>query len=749
MDWLAHSAKGGYPTQTYGDHLHRAVETARGLAADAGHGLPQAAAFVETVGLGTEFHDLGKLDEDNQAVLASPTGKPLPREHVDAGTKHLFGLGTPTARYAAMLAYSHHRGLPDVPGQKARGAMAWRGDEVGERFPAADVVARTNAKLSDYLHRHHEALAVNPTKPVALPFKPEALDLRMALACLVEADHGDTARHYGAPLIDAPLLCPEARLRRLDDYVSSLKRGDTCREMERAALRRAHYKACRAADPTPAIVECDSPVGSGKTTAVMAHLLRAAHAKGLRRVFVVQPFTNIIDQSVNVYRNALILDNEVADHAVAAHHHKTDFSDPMTRGLATRWHAPVIVTTAVQFFETLASNHPASLRKLHQVARSAIFIDEAHAALPAHLWPLAWQWLRQLAQRWGCHVVLASGSLARFWTLDDFYRNSGNPGSANPAIAMQLPRLVGNTLRAKLDDGETRRIRYRQHPDNLDLMTLLDFLAGLPGPRIAVFNTVQTAAVVALTLAEQRGRAKVEHLSTALNPLDRERTLARVKDRLADKQDIDWMLIATSLVEAGVDISFRSGVREASGLPSLLQLGGRVNRHNEYADAEVWSVSLRPGGGLREHRAMRIPAAVLAKLFRKNQVTPDACTAALNQEVKEAGNPIVVDELFKWEAGKQFPAVVEAFKVIASDTVTVLTPGPFLDALKSGVRPDWKALQSHSVQIWATRKIDFGLALLDAYPGLFAWSLAYDDFIGYMAGALNAQAVKSGATLIV
>ncbi len=369
MDWLAHSARNGCPAQTYGDHVHRAVDTARGLAADAGHGLPQAAAFVETVGLGTEFHDLGKLDDDNQAVLASPTGNPLPREHVDAGTKHLFGLGTPTARYAAVLAYSHHRGLPDIPGQTARGAMAWRGDETSERFLAADVVARTNAKLADYLHRHYEALAANPAKPVELPFKPEALDLRMALACLVEADHGDTARHYGAQLIEAPLLCPEARLGRLDDYVSSLKHGDTCHEIERAALRRAHYKACRAADTKPALVECDSPVGSGKTTAVMAHLLRAAHAKGLRRVFVVQPFTNIIDQSVNVYRNALILDNEVADHAVAAHHHKTDFSDPMTRGLATRWHAPVIVTTAVQFFETLASNHPASrIAKAHRLS---------------------------------------------------------------------------------------------------------------------------------------------------------------------------------------------------------------------------------------------------------------------------------------------------------------------------------------------------------------------------------------------
>lgn len=540
MDWLAHSAKGGYPAQTYGDHIGRAIAKACDTACEASLGLPHSASFVETVSLGTEFHDLGKLDDDNQAVLASPTGKALPREHVDAGTQHLFALGTDASRFARMLAYAHHRGLPDVPEQKARGATAWRGDEKSGRFDPSDVMTRTQAHLGDYLFRHHEALARPPTKPSAIPFKPVALDLRMALGCLVDADHGDTARHYGAPPIAAPLLNPEVRLAALDTYVVGLESGGSALEKARAENRQAHYDACRVADTTAALVECDSPVGSGKTTAVMAHLLRAAQAKNLRRVFVVQPFTNIIDQSVDTYRKSLVLPDETNDHVVAAHHHKTDFADPLTRALTTRWHAPVVVTTAVQFFETLASNHPASLRKLHQVARSAIFIDEAHAALPAHLWPLAWQWLRRLADHWGCHVVLASGSLARFWTLDAFYprRNDATP----PKKQLPAP-LVGDALRAQLGDSEARRIRYRQHSDALDLAALLGFLVALPGPRIAVFNTVQTAAVVARALAEQTGRGKVEHLSTALTPHDREKTLARIKARLADKDDQDWTLV--------------------------------------------------------------------------------------------------------------------------------------------------------------------------------------------------------------
>lgn len=751
-DWLAHSARNGHPAQTYRDHILRAIEIARSIASSASIGMPQSAAFVEMVALGIEYHDMGKLDDDNQAVLASPDGGPLPCEHVDAGTKYLFGFRAATASYAGMLVYSHHRGLPDVPGQKARGSMAWRGDDSGGRFPAHDVVARTKSMLPSYITRHHDALSAQPATPAAMPFRTQAIDLRMALSCLVDADHSDTARHYGAEMIKAPSLMPESRLQRLDEFVKTLPHGSSDAEMERAALRRALYAACKSADTAPSLIECDAPVGSGKTTAVMAHLLRAAHAKGLRRCIVVQPYTSVIDQSVDVYRNALILSGEKAEHVVAAHHHKSDFADPLTRGITTRWHAPIVVTTAVQFFETLASNYPSSLRKLHQVARSAVFIDESHAALPAHLWPLAWLWLRQLAERWGCHIVLASGSLERFWTLDEFYRKQvGVVGPSGPVRSqtMALPSLVGDALRSRMNASESRRTIYREHTEKLDLSGLLDFIGDLQGPRIAVFNTVQTAAIVALEMKKMVGGHAVEHLSTALTPADREMTLSRVKSRLKDGADTEWTLIATSMVESGVDLSFRTGIRESASLASLLQLGGRVNRHNEHGQGSVWTVSLMPVGGIRQHRSMQIPAAVLAKLYSRGMVSPDSCTKALNLELKESGNPEVVSRLFEMEASMQYAGVADAFKVIASDTVTVLPPGPVTDAIRRGIQPSWQEIQRHSVQIWSTKQIDFGLIPIDDYPDLFLWSLDYDDFIGYMAGALNAQAVQSGATMIV
>ncbi len=336
----------------------------------------------------------------------------------------------------------------------------------------------------------------------------------------MDADHSDTARHYRDPVANQtpPVLAPEMRLKLLDELVAELGRQ---RKNERTQLRTEVYRQCREADCSAGLVACDSPVGSGKTTAIMAHLLKAAVAKKLRRVFVVLPFTNIIDQSVDVYRRAMVSAGETADDVVVAHHHKAEFDDPAARQYSFLWHAPVVVTTAVQFFETLAARSPASIRKLHQVPGSAIFIDEAHAALPAHLWPQAWKWLLELKQDWNCHIVLGSGSLHRFWELREF---------VDPPTS--LPQIVAPEVRASSAAQEDDRVTYRTREEALDLEGLAKFVKKVEGPRLLIVNTVQSAAAIARHLAARFGGEHVEHLSTALTPRDRNATLDLVKLRL-------------------------------------------------------------------------------------------------------------------------------------------------------------------------------------------------------------------------
>ena len=127
---------------------------------------------------------------------------------------------------------------------------------------------------------------------------------RIALSCIADGDHTDTAIHYGDQTAYEHIisLCPTYRLAALDRYIQTLKKDD-----DRSRLRSEVYMACRDAITEGKIVSCDSPVGTGKTTAVMAHLLSQAEKRGLRRIIVVLPFTNIIKQSVEIYRDSLVL----------------------------------------------------------------------------------------------------------------------------------------------------------------------------------------------------------------------------------------------------------------------------------------------------------------------------------------------------------------------------------------------------------------------------------------------------------
>jgi CRISPR-associated endonuclease/helicase Cas3 len=589
---------------------------------------------------------------------------------------------------------------------------------------------RTDRELHQYVNTHFGAVSGLPSaERIPSSCRVPPVFYRIALSCLVDADHTDTARHYGREAGTAALdLLPAERLKYLDRYVAALPRQ---KNDQRSDLRQRVYEECKRQDPTrSAIWECDSPVGTGKTTAVMAHLLRAAEEKSLRRVFVVLPFTNVIDQAVGVYRKSLILPGEDWEQVVAAHHHKADYEQTESRHLSVLWRSPVVVTTAVQFFETLAASSTASLRKLHEVVGSAVFIDEAHAALPAKLWPQAWDWICRLAADWGCHFVLGSGSLNRVWTIRE---------CASELQPKVVPPLVESEVRTEAADGEKRRVEIKSRPRPMTLNQFAEWLSEQEGPRIVVVNTVQIAAALAQTLSERQERGAVMHLSTALTPHHRALILELVKTRLAYASDLNWTLVATSCVEAGVDFSFRTGFRQRASLASLLQLCGRVSRNGEYPGAAVWDFELILGGLVNENRLLRDAADALAPLFAQNRVSAEHCTEALANEIALGRRADLHRELRKAENARKFPDVEKLFRVIDADTRTVVVSRTLQESLRRGEPVNWRELQKHSVQIYADSVAKLGLYPARSMHGVYFWDLPYDDFLGYMAGALPLQ----------
>lgn len=752
MKYLAHSARPdqGIPTQEYGEHVRASRDDACRYAKECGHySKLYGGMLVATATLAGEFHDLGKLDDANQKVLSGTGGGKLPVPHVDAGAALLLARSDQASKNAALVGYAHHQGLRSMPHELNRGTGFLRYEG---KTPEDTQFwqAHTDKHLAEYLRRHRECLdEADPPPPSPLRSSQRHLLWRFALSCQVDADHGDTSRHYGATHLNDPHpLRAQERLAVLDAYVAGLHNRDN--SAPRTILRQSIYEECRRANTHPHLYACDAPVGSGKTTAVMAHLLRAACDKNLRRIFVVLPYTNIITQAVEVYRKALVLAGESPEEIVAEHHHKADYAAPDSRRFAMLWHAPIVVTTAVQFFETLASNMPADLRKLHRLPGSAVFLDEAHAALPAHLWPQAWLWLKELSEHWGCHFVFASGSLTRFWELPDFHPQNDAQQFSLPV----LPELVSHTPRTQALHQEKVRIIYRTKPELLELGSLVEWASQYDGPRLLVMNTVQSAAAVAREMANRYGCGRVEHLSTALTPADREITLNRVKQRLTNSSDSNWTLVATSCVEAGVDLSFRIGFRERASLMSLIQLGGRVNRGHERDSAEVWDVQIIPGTLLRLHPKFKTAARVLGDLFQEGKVAPEFCKEALKREIRDNEIGKEVDALFRAEntgdaRAADFPKVAELFRVIDSNTVTVVISNELQEQLRRGKWCGRDVLQKHSVQIWGWRIEEFGLEEFSRFPGVYGWRLPYDSFLGHMAGMLPAIEFASGKPTVI
>lgn len=405
---------------------------------------------------------------------------------------------------------------------------------------------------------------------------------------------------------------------------------------------------------------------------------------------------------------------------------RADYEDEDTCYLTALWRAPIIVTTAAAFFETLASNRPGALRRLHELPGSIIFVDEAHAALPLKLLPLAWHWMKVLEDEWSCYWILASGSLVRFWQIPELVGIEKRP----------VPEIVPSKLRRELLGYEKNRVQFCWNPRPFSRAELIDWVMDKPGPRLVIMNTVQNAAVIADDICRKYGRECVEHLSTALMPEERAKTIEVVKKRLANPEDVNWVLVATSCVEAGVDFSFRNGFRELASVLSLLQAAGRVDRNGLYGDAKMWSFSMQDDTMLTQNPGVKISAGLLEEYLQAGmKITPELSTNSIKDELQRRKiESKEMQSLIDAEAIQNFKTVNDRFHVIENDAIPVIVKVDVAERIKQG-QANWREVQKYSVSIrrknlkrWQVKQIA---------EDVYQWTLPYDSFLGYMAGVLK------------
>ncbi len=739
MKPLAHSAndKKGIQAQLYKDHILGVLSRAKDNVVDMIKycSLENKSNLIDIVVWAAYYHDLGKLDDENQEVLNGiKKARHLPINHVDAGVAYLKEIEKKIE--SALLVLSHHRGLPSIIEELSR----------EHKFRDVEIMDKTNNNLNYYLeiHRMEANASLSDYKQTATP---DGLLRRLCLSCLVDGDYGDTGC-YNKPAYEMKW---NERLVKLDEYIKTVSKGNE--KKHRNQLRDKIYFACRNGEFHNPVYFCDSPVGTGKTTAIMAHMLKVAIERGLRHIIVVLPFTNIITQSVKTYRQALVLEGEDPEKIVAEHDHQADFSTVEARELSTLWNAPIIVTTAVQFFETLGSNRPSTIRKLHELPGTGIFVDESHAAIPTWLWPQAWLWLEKLILNWNCHLVLGSGTSVKFWEVDKFIDNK-----------LPIPELIPQELRQEAEIYEKNRVELKVPIDmnKIEVYQCLDefleFVISKKGPRIIIMNTVHSAAYLAKSMRDKG--YDVLHLSTALTPKDRAPIIEEIYSRLERNKETNelkyqqnWTLVATSCAEAGLNFSFRNGFAELRSIQSFLQISGRVNREGEYSDSEMWCFILEDPK-IKLHPRFKTSQKVFRQIIEEGLINKlsitELVTETIRRELKEKYDD-KIDKIQMYEKAHDYPKVADNCKIIDSDTRLVVMNQEIIEMLENGKKINSRELVKNSVQIWSDKISKLELKLINEQREIYRWfDGGYDaKFLGYMKYILEIEEIKELDVLII
>lgn len=391
---------------------------------------------------------------------------------------------------------------------------------------------------------------------------------RMLFSCLVDADFLATERFMNG--VRAGERESVAGLdfvslqKKLDDHLAGLVTKSASSGLSDSpvnVIREEVRKDCVSAAGLPSgLFTLTVPTGGGKTLSSMAFALRHAREHGLDRVIYVIPYTSIIEQNAKVFRGVF------GEDAVLEHHGNVDYEsgDSRMRLLAENWDAPIVVTTSVQFFESLHANRASACRKLHNLARSVVILDEAQS-LPIDLLRPCLRSLDELVRHYGTSVVLCTATQPA--VLAGQLAKGGLTGGAEGCREI-IP--AGRRLHERL-----RRVVAERIPGKISDAELLELVAG-HSSALVVVNTRSHARELFKAAHARFPERPVFHLSAQMCPQHRAEILNVVKGLL--KFQKTCLLVSTQLIEAGVDIDFPCVFREMAGADSLAQSSGRCNR---------------------------------------------------------------------------------------------------------------------------------------------------------------------------
>lgn len=560
--YVAHVRKsedGKLEAQTLDDHLEGVRDAARRNARKFGKHWVKFADVVATA------HDIGKATVDFQKHIRAASGYDS-AGIIDCKAKH-------AAHGAALLEYdmkaAQHPFSPTIAGH--HGGMkkqdrTWEDQDINVSDVDADFRSLLSGVISKAkMNRNDYRMFRDP--------KDRHLAARMLYSCLVDADYEDTERFMRGSLPEVKCLSLSELHKRLNSKMEKLKSNT-----DLGKIRTGIWNACSEADASMYHV-LEVPTGGGKTFASLGLALTLAKRYRKDRVIVGIPYTSIIEQTAKVYREALGLKR--SDPTLLEHHSLFDVdaegtgskdtesyaagkaTKALLRSASERWNVPLIVTTYVQFFDSLHSNKPSKCRKVHNIANSVVVLDEVQTLPLDKLFPLL-HTIKSLAENYGVLFVFCTATQPAVYrdSSDGEYIDINNVNHVIPN-AQKLAKKMMRTLVQKHKDGTFTS--WHGVADEIVKSKQCLCIVNSKQNAIDLYNELPVDSRV--------------YLTTNMCAAHRSDVLDDVKKMLTAGEPVH--LVSTSLIEAGVDIDFPVVFRELCGLDSIVQAAGRCNREGK------------------------------------------------------------------------------------------------------------------------------------------------------------------------
>lgn len=740
MKYIAHKDESGRE-QTVKEHLNNVAQLSSAFSDVFGE-----AEMGQLIGL---YHDIGKYSHDFQRYIRLPEEKQIRGsvDHSTAGTQYVLqqpgkSLDANLEKMAAGFAIAgHHGGIPDqgtkidndgkklVVRLKRQISSDFKEGMKSDALPVLTFPDTTiNIHYLSDLFRKNASVSDREFSFMAY--------VRMLYSCLVDADYLDTESFMKDGQVNRGRFEPLSKLRdRVDAYIEPFFSPKNSLAVKRTEI----LKECIAAGDSAehSLYQLTVPTGGGKTISSLAfamHYAMAVQPKRQRIIYVI-PYTSIIEQTADVFRRI------VGENQVIEHHHQVSWDDvneeDSPKRLATEnWDAPLIVTTNVQFFESLFSNRSSKCRKLHNIANSIIIFDEAQM-IPIGFLKACMEIIRELTDRYHCTAVFCTATQP---SLGEFFPEDRKP-----------VEIVSHQEENYLT---FRRCKISMMQETWDMSKLIDEL-GKQEQCLCIVNRKKTANQLYDRLPSE-GRY---YLTTNLYPNHRREVLKKIRQRL--KEGKRCRVISTSLVEAGVDFSFPMVYREMAGLDNIIQSAGRCNREHERHPEDSRTVVFR----LEEESKLpayitqqACEAAIVAAKYGNDIDLPDAIHEYF-QGIHQIKNLDTAGIFGLLENGHEpFIEVADRFKLIKDDTISVFIPQAWdteeVDMLRDlserirngyASRQDMRKAGSYTVSIYPDKYkslLDAGklVQVADDYAVLIDLSV-YDKEKGLLPGFVEGMGI--------